>query len=400
MRKLSAKYKIITPMFIGNGQQEADSVRPPSIKGALRFWWRALNWGRCLTASNADESAALCMLNEHEAHLFGRAAREEKNQQRGGQGVFLLKVDADAIKALSKTELDNERDYRATPGHQYLLGQGLYKNRYLRSALSMGKSFSVHLQFKPKTDDSEIHSIAEALMLFGLLGGLGSRARRGLGSIAIQHLEGSNLAVPKNCSALEYILKQLTSGLPESLPPFTALSKAKETRLDISIQGTDAWSLLGTVGREFQLHRSYGKDGKVNGQDSERRFVSDHNLADAVTKGETVSQHPQRVVFGLPHNYFFSNGSKVDVGPAHQNENGEWTSEGRGRRASPLFIHAHQFPEGQCAIIQALLPATFLPQGDHIVLEGADTSKILPNVDWKVVHGYMERFAQRQGIEL
>ena len=44
MNTLEATYRIVTPMFIGDAEQKATSLRPPSIKGALRFWWRALNW--------------------------------------------------------------------------------------------------------------------------------------------------------------------------------------------------------------------------------------------------------------------------------------------------------------------------------------------------------------------
>ncbi|WP_418647823.1 type III-B CRISPR module RAMP protein Cmr1 [Thauera butanivorans] len=38
---------IVTPMFLGGENHEVDhtQMRNASLKGALRFWWRALNWG-------------------------------------------------------------------------------------------------------------------------------------------------------------------------------------------------------------------------------------------------------------------------------------------------------------------------------------------------------------------
>ena len=47
-------YRIVTPMFLGGENQQADATqfRNASFKGALRFWWRALNWGRCLQAES------------------------------------------------------------------------------------------------------------------------------------------------------------------------------------------------------------------------------------------------------------------------------------------------------------------------------------------------------------
>ncbi|WP_373691017.1 RAMP superfamily CRISPR-associated protein [Endozoicomonas sp. ONNA2] len=34
-------------MFLGDARSDAwtEKIRPSSLKGALRFWWRALNWG-------------------------------------------------------------------------------------------------------------------------------------------------------------------------------------------------------------------------------------------------------------------------------------------------------------------------------------------------------------------
>jgi len=44
MQEIKATYKIVTPMFLGGADHE-EEIRVPSIKGALRFWWRALAWG-------------------------------------------------------------------------------------------------------------------------------------------------------------------------------------------------------------------------------------------------------------------------------------------------------------------------------------------------------------------
>ncbi len=59
MKTIEASFEIVTPMFISGADDVAD-LRPPSIKGALRFWWRALHWGQCLQeAGNKEEALAL-----------------------------------------------------------------------------------------------------------------------------------------------------------------------------------------------------------------------------------------------------------------------------------------------------------------------------------------------------
>jgi CRISPR-associated protein Cmr1 len=167
---IKATFSIVTPMFLGDAEQKAVDIRPPSIKGALRFWWRALNWGRLAHECLNDEAAALRKLHAEEARLFGISASNDQ----GGQGVFLLRIDS------------NKMQTRELPSGQgsalgYLKGQGLNT----RQAISENQKFSVQLFFRPLVSPIDKKSIADALYAFGLLGALGSRARHGMGSVAL-----------------------------------------------------------------------------------------------------------------------------------------------------------------------------------------------------------------------
>ena len=179
MKTLEATFQIITPMFLGGAEQRAETVRPASVKGALRFWWRALNWSRCLANNNHDEILALRSLHDQEARLFGIAASDHA----GGQGVFLLQVCDQGIVLADQpfNSLGN--------GQLYLLGQGLATskngNSCLRNAIKENGHFTVKLMFRHTTSDPDMQSIRDAVLLFGLMGALGSRARHGLGSVAI-----------------------------------------------------------------------------------------------------------------------------------------------------------------------------------------------------------------------
>ncbi|MDQ7005467.1 MAG: type III-B CRISPR module RAMP protein Cmr1 [Ghiorsea sp.] len=84
MNTIEATYRIVTPMFIGGAEGKPDDgIRPPSFKGALRFWWRALNWTKVYNIAD---------LHKKEAELFGSAAKMNDGKQTGGQGVFLLSI--------------------------------------------------------------------------------------------------------------------------------------------------------------------------------------------------------------------------------------------------------------------------------------------------------------------
>jgi CRISPR-associated protein Cmr1 len=386
MNKLTATYRIVTPMFIGdayseqpNLQHPSINLRPPSIKGVLRFWWRALNWGECLKQEHDDISKALVALHTREKTLFGIAAQENQ----GGQGRFLLQVNPTVLKTQPLPS--------AKVGIGYLLGQGIYDHNkgYLRNALVAQQKFEVSLCFRRSVEAAEMQSVAEALVLMGCLGGVGSRARKGFGSIAIEGLTGYDYQVPQNTTEYNQVIKNLCRVMPPDLPPFTAFSK--HSRVDISSTGRDAWELLNEIGIQMKAYRSFQE---------EQNFQTDYDLARNVATGTNVSNHPDRVVFGLPHPYFFSSikpiqDAKVDVHPVHESGT-TWTTEERGRRASPLFIHLHQFPNGECAAIQALLPATFLPDADKIEMKGSArhsaTCQISPHINWAVLHDFLDRF--------
>ncbi|MGL6045619.1 MAG: type III-B CRISPR module RAMP protein Cmr1 [Vogesella sp.] len=376
-----ATFRITTPMFIGGSDQKATEVRPASVKGALRFWWRALNWARHAQAYPHDEAAALRALHAEEARLFGLAARDGG----GGPGVCLLSVDQGKIKAA-------EPPLRVP---RYLLGMGLTKTK--RNALVSGE-FSVRLLFRPSCIEADKQSVLDALYLFGLLGSLGSRARHGMGSVSLSRWQADARNVPATrddyLAAVRSLLPQIGPQLAADLPPFTAFSG--HSRIDLSAHEEDPLDLLTLVGSEQQLYRSYGFKGKgtehrVGHQKALQLFKDDHNLIYAATQGKPVSAAPQRAVFGLPHNYRFSSGSESEVNYV--------APDGKdGRRASPLLLHIHMLSEKDYLAVHTLLPARFLPEAAQIRIKAQRTNMVEAKVDWQVLSNYLDRFKERQTL--
>src|SRR5438067_992377 len=64
LKSITFNCEIITPMFCGNATQDAE-LRPSAIKGALRFWWRAM-----------QNTTDVAKLREEEAAIFGSADEE------------------------------------------------------------------------------------------------------------------------------------------------------------------------------------------------------------------------------------------------------------------------------------------------------------------------------------
>lgn len=169
---IRATYRIVTPMFIGDAEQKASGISPASVKGALRFWWRALNWGRFWRETDGNELAALKALHEEEARLFGSSMDEKK--EKSGQGCFLLSVEQP--KRLQTTENDSvHQQFKDCKTGRYLaygLMEPFKNNKKNREAATLDRGcidenqlFTIKLAFRDEPDGSVIDAL-KALGLF------------------------------------------------------------------------------------------------------------------------------------------------------------------------------------------------------------------------------------------
>ena len=229
MKKLLATYQIITPMFLGNQAGVCDDhIRPTSFKGMLRFWWRALNWSKCWVDAHQNETAALKLLHEREGKLFGLDA------DQGGQGLFLL-----SLTNHYPENPENKKLYKTQPyqevirQHGSFLAYGMQGNprnpaQSSRSAIQPEQTFSVTLLAKPQATQADIESIKDALILMGLMGSLGAKARNGFGSLALTKLNDSLFEI-KNLEDFKTKIQSLLTKYPidqvQTLPPYTAFSQ-------------------------------------------------------------------------------------------------------------------------------------------------------------------------------
>jgi CRISPR-associated protein Cmr1 len=370
MNSIEARFRIVTPMFLGDAEQRAGTIRPPSIKGVLRFWWRALNWGIC-RGTTGDDAEALRQLCRRETELFGGSA------ERGGQSRYLVSVRQEVLKTVNSKTV--HAGFKSRDAARYL-GYGLMEafastkkgtaaGQLTRECIQEGQAFSLRLCFRGDLDPT----VHKALIALGLLGGLGSRSRHGFGSLALERISrGSEIIWKSPSSQKEYVSEvgRLLSEVSDtgSLPPFSAFSG--RSRVDVILHGkSEALDVLDAFGRQLLMYRSWGRGGKVLGEASEMNFRADHDWS----KGQRPKGfHPKRVIFGLPHNY----GKQVNL---------QVKPERHERRASPLFFHVHQVGD-QYIGVGVLLPATFLPQKERI---NAGGELVATNVEWSILTDFL-----------
>jgi CRISPR-associated protein Cmr1 len=173
--EIRVQLEVVTPIFGGSHQTRAiddvDVIRAPSVRGHLRFWWRALYAAQY---ANADA------LYQRESALWGRAATDD-----GGRSAVEIRVRVEGTPGSSDP---NDIDLQQTPGAYALWparaekwqGQVVNPPAPRRNP---GTKFLLTLKVAG-TDNDEVE-LKNALRAWILFGGYGGRTRRGLGSLKI-----------------------------------------------------------------------------------------------------------------------------------------------------------------------------------------------------------------------
>jgi len=200
--------EILTPMFIGNAIPGEAELRPSAIKGALRFWWRAMHGG-------------LPNLLEEESKIFGSA-----DEKKGGRSKVIIEI----LKKLEniKTGLPTNHNFKTTMYQdtrrgnrddvdiiKFLAYGSESKNYFDVNQTTKPSNFSFKISYNDIAFESILKDIVNMISVFG---GLGSKSRNGFG----------RFFASTNNEPLEDIQIVLKKYMTASKSDFTALSKSIE----------------------------------------------------------------------------------------------------------------------------------------------------------------------------
>lgn len=382
-----ATYSCVTPLFCGGPDPKEAELRLSSFKGVLRYWWRALAWSRL--------RGDLREIGRRERQLFGGPGEDGCSKvsmrlvvEREGNRLNPPDILQTILNSNQTLEGANYLGYGlvATPSRTTRPGQ------LVRGALA-GVVFRIDMRVDPRVEDADLQLLLDALKAIGLLGGMGARSRRGFGSLVLERLtcqedagaEREEWQPPQDPVELEQAIAALpVSGAPDRLPEYTAFSPRSRVVIVTGEPKEHPLRLLDRIGREMLRYRSWGRNGRVLGNASERRFADDHDL---MLQPEEAKSHPRRIAFGLPHNYFFSSLSternrSVRPDPA----------SGIDRRASPLFIHIHRCGDTPAGVL-TFLPARFLPAGTSISVNGTPVPVSAEDELYRPVEEFLKRLS-------
>ncbi len=326
-----AALQLTSPAFLGGSKQiHMRSLRPQTLKGLLRWWWRTMFVGYL---NNKD-------LLSLEGAIWGSS----KNKTPFQLGLETLEASPtrryqpeETLKRLPRTEGE-----RRSPGLTYL-GYGLLNDGPQRTYLEPGAQWQVQIQAKDtrcrhrgRWIDISAEQVQEqvqaAIWLLCQYGGLGQRKRKAFGSLQPQNWPDWNLDRVKSLAQAMRKHCQLEQEFSEELALSPSLEQAFE--LEIATPWKNVWFVMHQLGESLQEYMQAHK----------------HEL--------------EKKALGLPRqmkpplNGAFSVDAEIE------------------RHSSPYYLHLERQDSGQFRIRMLALPAARLPnlaQSQKILQDLAQT---------------------------
>ncbi len=291
MKKAEATVKIVTPCIMAGTDQHTAELRPASIRGQLRWWFRLLY------PNQADREKA----------IFGGV----HNGARASSVVVRVKTRKDQIRITDKQKAEDIAD----SNYDYFLWPLGRNNSTPRGIIEPGQTFEMSIVHRYlQTGEALPQDVLQAFLLFGALG---TRSRRCYGSIYPDSLvvDGESWDIPQNLEQFGHVARQL-------------LKPARCTVLQVASPEEKASDAVGCCAECLRTFRC-GSDR--NGMTPSKWGKHDHNAP--FSQDETV----YRQAIGLPLEQRYTGSSHARF--CSEIPNGE-------RWASPLLLKVVPLAEG------------------------------------------------------
>jgi CRISPR-associated protein Cmr1 len=359
--------ELITPMYGGGveaGVNDRDfPIRAASIRGQLRFWWRATRGAKCKTIK---------ALYDAESEIWGNTEIPSPTRI---VVCGATPLNDRSFRKMNNTETVNGRP-RPRPFGFDQYGNEAYalfpaknnKNDILRE----GYSFELKVTCKSAHRDD----VMCALWAWANFGGLGARTRRGCGALYCEKFAPERVSEEDLNDWLRGKINEY--GLSQGDGVWPSLSQILFNSNQPVGQAIIAWaSAIGAI-KEFRqgvnLGRNPGAEKNRPGRsrwpepDTLRRLVgpvcSRHKASDSIPDGFP------RAAFGLPIIFHFVCDCCTDS---------ELRPLGKNRMASPVILRPLKTQNGQCAPMAVLLKAPE-PKDLELKLNDRSISPVVPPI--------------------
>lgn len=392
------RYKLITPLFGGGVEpQEADpitTIRGASVRGQVRFWWRATRGGQF--------DGSLETMRKAEQAIWGSAAK--KDDKNSGPSEVKISI-------RHSTEGTQDRPFEVVPG----------KSNKPRIQARSGSSVPPYAAFplQPERDKAEIgmetlpvktgvefaleisypknleKDVQAALWAWETFGGIGARTRRGFGALQlVAHWingEKKAVALPSIQQSEAQIRKQLeTYGAkgkwPQNVPHLPYQARMVIIHLPDSPIGV--WKNLITHYQNFRQKRfkKYGMSRWPEANEIRHRWQRRHKWPKDVdgNKMGSARKFPRAafglpVVFHLPHDDGWEQTNFTLQGKTVSKNDHRYE-----RMASPLILKPYPCENNQAIGLAAVLQGIHMPPHGLEIIEAREGEQIsTQSVDWQ-----------------
>jgi CRISPR type III-B/RAMP module RAMP protein Cmr1 len=176
---ITRKYscELLTPIIMSGADQTKAELRATSIKGMLRWWWRALS-------KNDDIEE----LRRKESHIFGGVS--EANPIKSKVSLWVRWLEDPIIIPIGKY-------VKSAPSLKYLTyGAGVDDSNPERPAFKSGQTFEIYLRY-PQILAEEIAPAVSCMLTYG---GFGLKSRNGFGQVFCSEISQADLPERKDSS--------------------------------------------------------------------------------------------------------------------------------------------------------------------------------------------------------
>ncbi|NTV66006.1 MAG: type III-B CRISPR module RAMP protein Cmr1 [Oscillochloris sp.] len=315
-------YKLITPLFGGGIEPQRPDpvtvVRATSIRGQLRFWWRATRGGNYTTVAE---------LKKAEDALWGAAS----NEKGGGPSKVEIALYTWTKPKEVKAFIPDPRNSKLTVGEpRSPYSYGAFPLNETRGSVYEHIEFTISISF-PNTAEDRL-DVEAALWAWETFGGIGGRTRRGFGALELLQVDGvapDDRPAARREDVVRWLRQRLetyTTGaiLIREWPQVTADSLMVITQPYSS--PLEGWKFLIKQLRQFRNRQL----NRWPDADSVRRITKQsYKGKSAIPAGRNIFP---RAVFGLPIIFHFKDNNRGDPDDA--------TLQGvaHDRLASPLIL--------------------------------------------------------------
>ncbi len=316
--------EVITPCFCGGAEptQRAE-IRPASIRGQLRWWFRVLG---------GFKSLANLTLEQQEAMIFGAIAGDE-----GQAGNLTVRVCDEKLK-LSRKDSEGLGYIPFTP--PAFLTFPLQKTNNMDGTRGVIESGSFKLSLLWRGDPRLDEDLRALTSIVANLGSLGFRARRAMGALA----QADNQFLPFGLAMDRF-------GNPWAI-------------LIRKLQAQSAGDAISKLGGWLKSCRTHGRSGKNHHEQQSLFFQYAKNDHDIGYNMPGTSQSAAfRPALGLPIIQRTKQGTKQGTNQWNERQNGS------GRFASPIILRPHKDSNGKWHALVIFVEARKWPEGKQVYLK-------------------------------